>query len=103
MKALDRVGRFHLLLAATLAITWIGLRIVGGREQVSALSGTSPATAGAQILGLFYVLIHVATVGLAPILVIAAGLRAIVARWASPPDETAGNDPVARTPEESAP
>jgi hypothetical protein len=73
-----------LLRAGLLALVYLALHLAGWREYTSILCGTSPtgnlADRHAALCGLIYVLLHFTVVVGCPILVLAAGLLALVNR-----------------------
>jgi len=83
------------LCAAIFAVVYLVLHLLGWRESTSIFCGTLPEGRNAQVLQSFqavmYVLFHMATVVVAPILVLAAGVFEMVVirarRSASPGDE----------------
>ncbi len=83
------------LCAATSAVVYLVLHLLGWRASTSIFCGTLPEGRNAQVLQSFqavmYVLFHMATVVVAPILVLAAGVFEMVVirarRSAAPGDE----------------
>jgi hypothetical protein len=75
-----------LLRAALLALVYAALHLAGWREYTSILCGTSPtgnlADQRAALFGLIYVLLRFTVVVGCPVLVIAAGLLALLERRA---------------------
>lgn len=70
--------RFYLGAAATLAVTYLALRLTGQVRYVSVLSGTLPEGAAsvesAAVRAAVYVALHFAFVALVPALLLAAAL-----------------------------
>lgn len=72
--------------AVLLTVIYLVLHLAGWREYTSILCGTAPtgnlSDRPAQLYGLIYVLLHFAVVVGVPILVLAAGLLALMGRRA---------------------
>ena len=66
--------------AALIAALYGLLHVCGARHDVAFLSGTPVGGAGATMLGCAYLVFHFAFVIVAPILVIAAGILALLQR-----------------------
>jgi len=70
--------------AVLLTVIYLVLHLAGWRENTSILCGTAPtgnlSDRYAEVYGVIYVLFYFAVMVLVPILVIAAGMLAIVAR-----------------------
>ena len=73
-----------LIRAVLLTVTYLGLHLAGWREYTSILCGTAPtgnlSDRYAQVFGLIYVVLHFTVVFGVPILILAAGLLALVGR-----------------------
>ncbi len=78
-----------LVRAVLLTVVYLVLHLAGWREYTSILCGTAPTgnlgDRQAQLYGLIYVLCHFAVVVSVPILVIAAGLLALIQHRAARP------------------
>ena len=76
--------------AGLITLVYLVLHLAGWRESTSILCGTAPtgnlSDRPAQICGLIYVLFHFAVMLGVPILVLAAGLLAVAARYARAAD-----------------
>jgi hypothetical protein len=74
-----------LVRAGLFTLVYSALHLVGWREYTSILCGTLPGDRWTQLYGLIYVLLHFAVVVGVPILVIAAGLLALIQRRVARP------------------
>ena len=71
-----------LLRGASLAVMFAVARLLGMQDYAGIVSGTSGVTAApvAQVLGVIYLFLHVGFYLVAPVLCIAAGVMALLAR-----------------------
>ena len=86
-------GRSLLYAAGLIAVGFVVLHALGGREGTSVLSGTTPLD-GDGLLGVVYAGAYLMLVVVAPILTIASLLRALLERvWPEPPLTGSGSSP----------